>query len=89
MTVLTTIIGSNVDFISLLHVGFPYSENYAFHIGLAYRILPINEPSTRALLAATEEKVHNMLVESKQFSLLSVSTPELCTHENMSAFHKI
>ena len=80
---------STVDFISLLHAGFPYSKNYEFHITLAYRILPINESSARVLLDVTKEKIHNMLVDSKQFSLLPVGTPELCTFEDMSAFHKI
>ena len=70
-------------------VGFPYSKNYKFHIGLAYRILPINESNARDLLAATEEKIYNMLVESRQFSILPVSAPELCMFEDMSAFHKI
>jgi hypothetical protein len=86
---LTTITDSNVDFIFLVHIGFHYSKNYNFHIGLAYRILPINESSARDLLAATREKIRNMLVETQQFSILPVSAPELCMFEDMSAFHKI
>ncbi len=86
---LIIIIDIIADFISLLHVGFPYSRSYEFHITLAYRILPINESTARALLAVTEEKIHNMLVESGQFTLLPVGPPEFCTFEDMSAFHKI
>ena len=71
------------------HVRIPYSKDYKFHITLAYRILPINESNARAVLAATEEKIYNMLVESEHFSLLPVSTPELCTFADMSNFHKI
>lgn len=85
----TTINDSNVDFIFLVYIGIGYSKNYTFHIGLAYRILPINESSARDLLAATKKKIRNMLVESGQFSILPVSVPELCMYENMSAFHKI
>ncbi len=86
---LTIIIDIIADFISLFHAGFPYSKNYEFHITLAYRILPINESNARALLAVTQEKIYNMLVETNQFTLLPVGTPELCTFEDMSAFHKI
>ncbi|CAF2142880.1 unnamed protein product [Rotaria magnacalcarata] len=70
-------------------LGFPYSKNYEFHITLAYRILPINESDARALLSVTAEKIHNMLIESRQLSLLPIGVPELCTFEDMSAFHKI
>ncbi len=86
---LTIIIDGTIDLISRLYVGFSYSKNYEFHITLAYRILPINESNARALLAVTKEKIHNMLAESRQFSLLPVGTPELCTFADMSAFHKM
>jgi len=70
-------------------IGFPYSMGYVFHITLAYRVLPINDPDAHKILEETRRKIQRMLEESKQFDLIPIGSPELCSFDDMSAFHKV